>query len=273
MRRILIVSAVVGMVGLLGIVSAPAGFARPPRYGTVQGMVTTVGGAPLDGMCLHLFDVGYTTDEIQLAGSGTSPGQPGFFTQANVPVGKYKGLFFNCGANTNGTPDANYTNIFYGETYKPTKALKITVTNDQTTVLGTTPIPLGGTVTGTVTDSTSGQAAWPLVVQAQIPNDLAYNAFQVVLTVCAGTDGSYSISGVPADTGAHIVFAPSGWSCPDSGGTYVSPFDPATFPHKVTPPSDGTRANIDGAVTENGSPFVIAQGARAALGGATPRLG
>jgi hypothetical protein len=270
MRRAVLVAVVVAVTGVFGAAFASAGYARAPRFGTVQGNVTTQGGQPLNGMCLHLFDVKYTTDEIQFAGSGNG-GPTGFFTQANVPVGKYKGLFFNCGANTAGNPDPNYENIFYGGTFKPQQALKITVTNNTTTTLGTTQIPLGGTVTGTVTDSTASQPAWPLVVQAQIPNDLSYNAFQVVLTVCASPGGSYTISGIPT-TGVHIVFAPAGWSCPDGSGTYVEPFNPSTYPRLVKPPSDGTKTGIDGSVTENGSPFAhgsyaaAARRARAAAG-------
>src|ERR1019366_8669206 len=116
----------------------------------------------------------------------------------------------------------NFTNIFYGGTFNPKKALHIRVVKDSTTNIGTSLIPLGGTVTGTVTDSTANKPAWPLVVQAQIPKDPTYNAAQVILTVCAGTDGTYSISGVPT-SGANIVFAPAGWSCPDGSGTFVTP--------------------------------------------------
>src|SRR6202042_3555837 len=100
-RRGVWLPAIVGLVVASGVVAAPAGFARVSNFGTVQGMVTDQGGAPLNGVCLHLFNAKYTRDKVQFAPSGTSPGQPGFFTQANVPVGKYIGLFFNCGANTN----------------------------------------------------------------------------------------------------------------------------------------------------------------------------
>ena len=179
--------------------------------------MTSVTGQPLNGMCLHLFDTKYTKDEVQFAPSGTT-GQPGFFTQANISVGHYKGLFINCGANTNGTPNPNYTNIFYGGTYNPKKALHISVIKNATTNIGTSLIPLGGTVTGTVTDSTANQPAWPLVVQAQIPKDLTYNASQTILTVCAGTDGT-------------------------------------VYPGLVAPTTDGTVTSINGSVTENGSPF------------------
>jgi hypothetical protein len=204
-------------------------------------------------MCLHLFNTKYTTDEIQFAPSGTN-GQPGAFTQANIPVGLYKGLFINCGANTNGTPDPNYTNIFYGGTFNPKRAFHIRVVKNSTTNIGTSLIPLGGTVTGTVTDTSSNKPAWPLVVQAQIPKDPSYNAAQTILTVCAGTDGTYSISGVPT-SGANIVFAPAGWSCPDGSGTFVTPFNQSLHSGLVSPAADGTVSGISGSVTENGSPF------------------
>jgi hypothetical protein len=105
-----------------------------------------------------------------------------------------------------------------------------------------------------VTDTTAGKPAWPLVVQAVIPKAKQYNAFQTILTVCAGTDGGYTISGVPT-SGVKIVFAPVNWSCPDGSGTFVSPFNQAKYPGLVSPPSDGTISAINGSVTENGSPF------------------
>lgn len=257
MRRLGILFVVAGLVTFLSQTTVAAASA-PNRAagtgsGTVQGNVTTQGGLPLNGVCLHLFNKKYSKDKVDFAGSGTT-GQSGFFTQASVPAGHYLGLFFNCGANTSGSPDPNYVTIFYGETFNPNKALLITVANGQTTNLGTTPIPLGGTVTGTVTDTTANQPAWPLVVQAQIPKAHMYNAFQTILTVCAGTDGTYSISGVPS-SGVKIVFAPAGWLCPDGSGTFVEPFNPARYPGLVSAPSDGTISGINGSVTENGSPF------------------
>jgi hypothetical protein len=257
MRRLSILIVVAGLVTFLSQTTVAAAsapnHATTTGFGKVQGNVTTQGGQPLNGVCLHLYNQKYTKDKIDFAASGTT-GQPGFFTQGSVPVGHYLGLFFNCGANTGGSPDPNYVTIFYGETFNPNKALLITVSNSQTTHLGTTPIPLGGTVTGTVTDTTANKPAWPLVVQAQIPKAHEYNAFQTILTVCAGTDGTYSISGVPS-SGVKIVFAPAGWSCPDGSGTFVSPFNQATYPGLVSAPSDGTISGINGSVTENGSPF------------------
>ena len=266
MRRVFLLSVVVALLsGAVGATAAAAATpesklgrsssptARVVHFGTVQGNVTTTGGQPLNGMCLNLFNTKYTIDEIQFASSGTT-GQPGFFTQTNIPVGHYKGLFLNCGANTNGSPNSNYTNVFYGGTFNPKRALHIAVSKDSITNIGTSLIPLGGTVTGTVTDTTANSPAWPLVVQAQIPKDLTYNAAQTILTVCAGTDGTYSISGVPT-TGANIVFAPAGWTCPDGSGTFVTPFNQAMFQNLVTPPSDGIVPSVNGSVTENGSPF------------------
>jgi hypothetical protein len=43
--------------------------------------------------------------------------------------------------------------------------------------------------------------------------------------------------------------------CPDGGGTFVAPFNQAKYPGLVTAPTDGTTTNINGSVTENGSPF------------------
>jgi hypothetical protein len=214
--------------------------------------VTTQGGAPLNGVCVHLFDPKYTTDKVDFAGSGTT-GTAGFFTQANVAVGHYIAVFANCGANTNGAPDVNYEPIFYGGTFQPGKATRFAVTANTTTSLGTSLIPLGGTVSGTATDATVGGPAWPMAIGVLIPGASRFNITGPVawLVVCAGTDGSYSISGVPT-TGVRIVFSPSGWACPDQNGNFnYSQWTQTTHRGLVTPPSDGTLTGVDQAVPEH----------------------
>ena len=220
--------------------------------GTVAGNVTTEGGQPLNGMCLHLFNTSYEKDLVDFAGSGNPT--DGAFTQANVPAGNYIGLFENCGANTNGSsPDANYEDAFYGGSgFQPDGAATITVTNGATVNLGATSIPLGGTVTGTVTDTTTGAPAWPIAVGVLIPGSSNFNLTSPggtgFMIVCAGTDGTYSVSGVP--DGAQIVFSPNNWACPNGSGQFNFGFYVQSTSPTVSVTPDGTTV-VNGDVTES----------------------
>jgi hypothetical protein len=252
-RKLMLVGAALSVAGLaLGPAAVPAGAVATAKVGTVEGSVTTQGGAPLNGVCVHLFDPRYTVEKVAFAGSGTT-GVAGFFTQANVPVGHYKAVFANCGANTNGNPDFNYETIFYGNTFNPSLATKLVVTANTATSLGTNQIPLGGTVTGTVTDATVGGPAFPMAIAAAIPGIPRYNVTGPAgwLIVCAGQDGSYSVSGVPT-TGAKMVFSPSNWACPDQNGNFnFNQWVQTTRHALVMPPSDGTLSGINAAVPEH----------------------
>ncbi len=231
-----------------------AAVTKMPGYGTVQGNVTSQGGLALNGMCLHLFNTTYTKDLVQFAASGNPTN--GAFTQAHVPDGTYIGLFENCGANTSGTgPDYNYESVFYGPgsggPFQPNGAATITVTNGATVDLGTSSIPLGGTVNGTVTDTTAGTPAYPIAVAVEIPGASNYNIDSPggtgFMIVCAGTDGTYSVSGVP--DGAQIVFSPNNWACPDQNGNFNFGFYVQSTSSPVSVTSDGT-TTVNGSVSE-----------------------
>jgi len=224
-------------------------------YGTVSGTLTTQGGAPLNGMCVNLYKSYLKSKPIKVAPTGTN-GTNGFFTQANVPTGTYLALFWNCGANVSGTPDPNYVDIFYGGTYVPKKATRFTVTANATASLGTNMIPLGGTITGTVTDATlGGPATDDPAVGILIPGAAAFNLKsngQGWYIGCAGSNGQYSISGVPTKA-VKVVFAPSSWGCVyDSGGDYNFGFYNQAESGLVHATADGT-LTVNGSVTEGPS--------------------
>lgn len=229
--------------------------AKIKTYGTVSGTLTTQGGAPLNGMCVNLYKGSYLKAKaITTAPTGTG-GTNGFFTQANVPTGTYKALFWNCGANVSGTPDPNYVDIFYGNTYSPGKATTFPVTANSTTSLGTNPIPLGGTITGTVTDSTlGGPATDSPAVGILIPGAAKLNlqSSQGWYIVCSGTNGQYSVSGVPTG-GVKVVFAPSNWGCPyDANGDFNFGFYNQSTSGSAHTTADGT-LTVNGSVTEGSS--------------------
>jgi hypothetical protein len=199
---------------LTAIGAAPIASAAPAvKVGTVSGTLTTQGGAALNGMCVNLYKGNYKGAVTTTAPTG-STGTAGFFTQGNVAVGTYLALFFNCGANVAGTPDPNYETIFYANTYTPSAATKFTVTAGATTNLGRNPIPLGGAVTGTVTDLTTGSGADAIPVGIQIPGASSLNltSGQGWYIACSDSSGHYTINGVPTG-GVRVVFAPDSWGC------------------------------------------------------------
>jgi hypothetical protein len=229
--------------------------AHTTAYGTVSGALITQGGVPLNGMCVNLYKGSYAKGKhVAVAPTGTD-GTAGSFTQANVPVGTYTALFYNCGANTGGTPDPNYVTIFYGDTYAPKKATKFTVTTGATTTLNTTQIPLGGTITGTVTDSTlGGPAVDDPAVGILIPGAKKLNlaSSQGWYIVCADSNGDYTVSGVPTN-GVKVVFAPTGWGCIyDSSGDYNFGFYNQSQSATVHTSAD-SMLTVDGSVTEGPS--------------------
>ena len=243
--------------------------AHTTAYGTVSGALITQGGTPLNGMCVNLYKGSYGKGKAtKVAPTGTD-GTAGSFTQANVPVGTYSALFYNCGANTGGSPDPNYVTIFYGNTYTPKKATKFKVTNGATTTLNTTQIPLGGTITGTVTDSTLGApAVYNPSVGILIPGARKLNlaSSQGWYIVCAGSNGVYSVSGVPT-VGVKVVFAPNGWGCQyDSNGDYNFGFYNQSESGTVHTSADGT-LTVNGSVTEGPSYPSSAAPDRLGLGG------
>ena len=247
-------AAILAVAG--GLTTVPAAQASTPTYGTVSGTLTNQENMPLNGMCVNLYHGGYANgNPITTAPTGTG-GPNGFFTQANVPVGNYVAFFWNCaGANVGGKIDPNFVNIFYGNTYIPAKATKFAVTKNATTSLGTNPIPLGGTITGTVTDSTrGGPAIYEPAVGILIPGAAKLNldSNEGWYIGCADSNGRYSISGVPAG-GVRVVFAPTDWGCVyDSNGDYNFGFYNQSESGTIGTTADGTMT-VNGKVTEGSS--------------------
>jgi hypothetical protein len=169
-----------------------------------------------------------------------------------VPVGNYVALFYNCGANTGGAVNPNYVDIFYGNTYVPAKATKFAVTKNATTSLGTNPIPLGGTISGTVTDSTlGGPAIYSPPVGIRIPGaeKLNLDSTQGWYIACANSKGKYTIHGVPTG-GVNVVFAPTSWGCVyNSSGDYNFGFYNQSESGTIQTTVGGTNT-VNGSVTE-----------------------
>lgn len=233
--------------------SAPAFAGSHGTGGTIEGTTTTQGNALLNGMCGKLYDAQGNNELIDFAGTGTD-GTMGHYTQANVPAGRYVLLFVNCGANTDGvSPDYYYTPIFFGSTWNVHQATKVVVQNGVTLTLGPQQIPLGGYVTGKVTDTTTNAPAdTPPVLFVPPGGDSFFTRFSWTL-VCANPDGTYSSNtyfqqGVPP--GAKVVFAPNGWGCSDSHGVFnAGEWVPKSKAISVSP---GGTVKVNGKIAEAG---------------------
>jgi hypothetical protein len=255
MRKLWIVPVLVVASWLAAVAPAQAKTpAQPaaPAYGTVTGTVKTEAKVLLNGMCVNLYKGSYAEgDPITTAPTGTG-GLRGFFSQPNVPVGSYVALFYNCGANIGGAVNPNYVDIFHGNTYVPADATKFTVAKNATTALGVNLIPLGGTISGTVTDSTlGGPAVYSPPVGILIPG--AYNlnlgSTEGWYIACANSKGKYAIHGVPTG-GVNVVFAPTSWGCVyNSKGDYNFGFYDQSESVKIDVTADGTKT-VNGSVTE-----------------------
>ncbi len=85
----------------------------------------------------------------------------------------------------------------YGGTYVPKMALKVAVQAAQTTMLDTSVIPLGGTISGTVTDSTTGNTALdnpPVGIAIPGASKLKLNSSQGWYIVCVDSNGFFNQS-------------------------------------------------------------------------------
>jgi hypothetical protein len=239
----MVLSAAVVAVGLVG--TAP--LLAATKTGTLEGTTTTQGGQLLNGMCPVLYDAGAKNELIDLAGTGTD-GMAGHYIQTMVPVGKYVLFFYNCGANTGGNPDFNYTPIFFGSTWDPAKATKVVISNGQTTTLGPQGVPLGGVVVGTVTDKTTKMPADSVPIIMVPPGGEKFFLNFAWTYTCTNYVGVYTtatgyMQGVPQ--GARAYFGATGFGCVNSQGNY----DVGFFKQAKSKPID---VIVEGMVTVNG---------------------
>jgi hypothetical protein len=246
MRTVL--SAVVVASGLVGSSQVFAA----TKTGTLEGTTTTLGGQLLNGMCPVLYDAKAKNELIDLAGTGTD-GMQGHYIQTMVPVGKYTLFFYNCGANTGGNPDFNYTPIFFGSTWDPAKSTKVVISNGQTTMLGPQGVPVGGVVVGTVTDKTTKMPADSVpIIMVPPGGDKFFPNFAWTYT-CTSFVGAYTTSfgymqGVPQ--GARAYFGANGFGCTNSQGVYDAGFFKQAMSKPINIVVEGT-VTVNGAVKEN----------------------
>lgn len=146
--------------------------------GTITGRVTDdATGQPLSDIC-----VGPTTDGVAAGHTDAN----GDYAITGLPPGDVKLSFSECEFHMGGP---RYAAEWYG--HQPTRATStpITVTASNTTVVDETML-VGGTITGRVTDATTGQALSGVQVSV-LADDTESNTFFNV-----GADGTYTLSGL-----------------------------------------------------------------------------
>ncbi|HEV3093511.1 MAG TPA: carboxypeptidase regulatory-like domain-containing protein [Solirubrobacteraceae bacterium] len=145
-----------------------------PAYGSVSGTVTdasTQAGAP--GITVAVL----SSYGWQIASAVTGTG--GAYTVVGVPSGTYTVQFAPIGT---------------GSDYLPTNRTGVSVTNGATTSAIDEALPAGGTVTGTVTDGTSGTGLAGVTVTL-------YSLYQqYLISTTTGAGGTYSLPGLPTGT-------------------------------------------------------------------------
>ncbi|HTW12928.1 MAG TPA: carboxypeptidase regulatory-like domain-containing protein [Solirubrobacteraceae bacterium] len=118
------------------------------------------------------------------------------FSAAEVPAGSYYVLFYD---RTAGDDDAP---TYYGGTTLASASLVLVNGSGAAVALNATTLPAGGTIAGTVTDTTAGKAVdGGTVVVGDDPVDAHYQPWLTSTTVQA--DGAYALSGLPA--GSYLV--------------------------------------------------------------------
>jgi hypothetical protein len=155
--------------------------------GTLTGRVTDdATGQPLGGICIG------TTDEI-------APGQTdatGTYAIDNVPPGPVKLSFFECGYHPSGS---HYASEWYDHQPNKTVATTVTVTASTTTVVDESML-VGGSISGTVTDASTGQ---PL---SGVSVGVHGGDTDSVGGAVTGADGTYTITGLYASDQYQVSF-------------------------------------------------------------------
>jgi 5-hydroxyisourate hydrolase-like protein (transthyretin family) len=187
-----------------------------PAYGAVSGTVTDASTQTgVSGITVAVL----SSYGSQVASAVTGTG--GAYTVVGIPSGTYTVQFAPSGT---------------GGDYLPTSQTGVSVTNGATTSGIDQALPAGGTVTGTVTDATSGTGLAGVTVTL-------YNLYQQYLTsTTTGSDGTYSLPGLP--TGTYEV----GFSY--GSGSYVSTYYGGTQSLGSATPVSVTAGQTTGSISQ-----------------------
>lgn len=247
-RRVLLALLVAAAV-FVSIVAQPVTAQAAGAAGWITGRVTVPGGTAANwyqSVYAELVDSqGDFLDDSAIAADGT-------YALPVPAAGKYRVYFAVYGSWDSGLGrdvKPNLQDEYYGNTYAMASAPEITVTAGATVTGINAQLDTGGTISGRVTAPTAVDGAWTEATSV----DVYLNGSDYSDSVWLGTDGTYSITGLP--TGYYrVIFSFNKWYDPwTSGGikynlaseAYVNTYYPSAA--NLVYVSAGTTAqNIDG---------------------------
>ncbi len=166
-------------------------------YGQVQGTVTSQGDdMPLPLICVTVYETNH-----QRHGRAMTTDN-GTYTVEGLEAGEFVVSFADCN-------DKVYSGLYYGDALTFDEATRITVTLGQTRGDTDVSMPLGGTISGTVTDVDSGLPVPDICVYANTA-DYEFNLYATT-----ASDGGYTLT--PAGNSFAIEFA----ECNSSNAAYI----------------------------------------------------
>ncbi len=173
---------------------APGAVPSALAAGSISGVATNNRHEPLAGICATIIDAATNTT---IGGAGPT-GADGTWLANDIPAGNAITAYIN-----NACTQGQYVGEWYPGTPSQANATPFAVVDGQTTSGINVMLPLGGSVTGKVTDMASRA---PL-------QDIAVFAFRTdsfesaTYGACTDADGKYQLNGVPTK-GVKVEFIP-----------------------------------------------------------------
>jgi len=191
-RALAAVAAVAGVVGF-GAVAAPAGASTAATTGSVSGVVKNAAtGKPVAGVCVNVVQ----SSDNTTVGTSKPSSKTGAWKLAGVaPATGYTAISTDC---TSGT---NYVGQWYKNQDFQADATMFAVKAGKVTKKINFSLSEGGYVSGTVTDSSTGDPVQDVLVVALWTTADQASAY----SVCTSSTGAYKLSAVPT-SGAIVWF-------------------------------------------------------------------
>jgi hypothetical protein len=236
----LLTCGALGVVSLVMSQAATAGVASAAAGGTVQGHVQDVGGTALNDICFSVLKPGKANTPNDLVVQFAPSNLSGFFTQANIPAGKYIGYYSQCGPITTGSTNTEPVATYTGGTLDEGAASRFTVKNGSTIDLGIQQLASGGDTSGTLLDARSGTGAPFVSIEA-----FTSTGGILVGQVCTDGSGKYTFFNMPS-TGIKLEFAPhKGGTCGNDVAFVTQWFGGSDYSSATTVPiTPGTAGSV-----------------------------
>jgi hypothetical protein len=187
--RTLVVCAVVAAPIALGAASTPAGASVG---GSVKGVIKNAAtGKPIAGVCVNVIEA---SDNTSVGTSGPSS-STGTWKLAHIEASSdYTAVSVNCSG-------SNYVGQWYRKQDFQNTATQFSVNGGSTTTGINFSLKEGGNVSGTVTDSTTGDPVQDVLVVALWTTSNSASTY----STCTSASGTYKLKAVPT-SGAIIWF-------------------------------------------------------------------